>query len=191
MAIKLPPKQDQSSNQNKPAITLPNKSGLKLPTKTQAVACKDINNEDKKEPAINTNSNLIPTASITASNSNDSINVVLPDIEVLGVDTTRQHQEADRSVSSNLVELPQAVASNFLELQAKLLADNPDIRLNLAIIHRELAKDPAIVTILTPEQIGVIFTGYSKQTGIEVIKAGGTGKGKKLDPKTVTSADFD
>jgi len=160
------------------------------PSITQAVAFKQ---KEKVQSVTNENSNHTNTD--TTVNINNNINNSKQHNSTIDKPIEMANDADNNTIKNrhedNLVNLPQAVASNFIDLQQKLLANNPDIRSNLIIIHRELAKDPAIVTILTPEQRGVIFTGYSKQTGIEVVKASGTGKGKKINVSELTTDDFD
>jgi len=186
--LKLPAKKESiegsrkaTGNETQPnimqAVVL--KQEEKTHEKVQRVTNENIDNTNI-DATVNTNSNI---------NNNNQHNSTVDKPARMANDA--DSNTIENRYEDNLVNLPQAVTSNFLDLQQKLLANNPDIRSNLIIIHRELAKDPAIVTILTPEQRGVIFTGYSKQTGIEVVKASGTGKGKKINVNELTTDDFD
>jgi len=80
-------------------------------------------------------------------------------------------------------ELSQRIQS----LQDMLEGQNSDIRNNLIVIHRELSKDPAIVTILSTEQRATIFQGYKKQAGIEVVAKDSK---KRATKKQVDLSDF-
>lgn len=82
-------------------------------------------------------------------------------------------------ISSNQ-SIPLAILNNLIELKDKLETNHPDIRENLIIIHRELAKDQAIVTILTDEQRATLFQGYKKQSGIEMVTAAKKKKTSKM-----------
>ena len=166
-------------------MNLPPKKPFQLPPKIALQARQAL----PEKPKTSTNQPTI-TQAVAYEIKGESTNAKLTSAK--SSDSPGQFDNMDtKQGNSNLVELPQAVASNFLDLQSKLEANNPDIRMNLIVIHRELAKDPAIVTILTYEQIGVIFAGYSKQTGIEVVKAAGTGRGKKIAAKDMSLSDFD
>lgn len=174
----LPEKPKTSTDQ--PAITQAVAYEIKGESTNAKLTSEDNNINSNNTTALGTNNSIKPTIINSEKSSEKSS------------DSPGQFDNMDtKQGNSNLVELPQAVASNFLDLQSKLEANNPDIRMNLIVIHRELAKDPAIVTILTYEQIGVIFAGYSKQTGIEVVKAAGTGRGKKIAAKDMSLSDFD
>ena len=188
--FQLPPKIALQARQ---ALPEKPKTSTNQPTITQAVAY-EIKGESTNAK-LTSEDNSINSNNTTALGTNRSIKPTIINSEKSSAkssDSPGQFDNMDtKQGNSNLVELPQAVASNFLDLQSKLEANNPDIRMNLIVIHRELAKDPAIVTILTYEQIGVIFAGYSKQTGIEVVKAAGTGRGKKIAAKDMSLSDFD
>ena len=187
--FQLPPKIALQARQ---ALPEKPKTSTDQPTITQAVAY-EIKGESTNAKLTSEDNNT--SNNTTALGTNNSIKPTIINSEKSSAKSSDSPGQVDnmdtKQGNSNLVELPQAVASNFLDLQSKLEANNPDIRMNLIVIHRELAKDPAIVTILTYEQIGVIFAGYSKQTGIEVVKAAGTGRGKKIAAKDMSLSDFD
>lgn len=77
--------------------------------------------------------------------------------------------------------IPVSILNNLIELKSKLESNHPDIRENLIVIHRELSKDQAIVTILTDEQRATIFQGYKKQSGVEMVTAAKRKKPSKMD----------
>ena len=122
-------------------------------------------------------------------NSNDS-QVQPKQIEQIESSIIQDNKPLDNQ-TSQAVQISQNINPDLLEriseLQAALELANQDIRTNLIVIHRELAKDPAIVTILTPEQRRVIFQGYKKQAGIEIVAAATKSKAKK---KQVDVSDF-
>lgn len=54
------------------------------------------------------------------------------------------------------------------ELEAALLSAHPMIPMLLKVIHTHLRKDPEIVTIMTPEEIGVVVNALKVQTKTEI-----------------------
>jgi len=61
------------------------------------------------------------------------------------------------------------IRSNIAELQSALLAAHPQIPTLLRTIHKQLAADPAVVTILTEEEVGIIVSGLKRQTAVEIV----------------------
>lgn len=55
------------------------------------------------------------------------------------------------------------------QLQADLLAKVPSFRTVLQDIHRKLKADPAVVTILTDDEIGLIISGLKTHAQVDVI----------------------
>lgn len=80
-------------------------------------------------------------------------------------------------IEANKLDL--AIDQKLLELIDKLESNIPDIRMEMVMIHKALAKDPAQVTILTPEQTAAIFQGYSKLSNIELVQAAAKKRGSK------------
>ena len=77
------------------------------------------------------------------------------------------------------------IKENIQTLQAQLLASNPQMPTLLRTIHTTLRKDPAIVTVLSEEEIGIVVRGLMNQTqttiASSIVKSGGKGKaGKNL-----------
>ena len=52
---------------------------------------------------------------------------------------------------------------SVLTLQAQLLQANPNMPTLLRTIHTQLRQDPALVTTLSEEDIGIIVSGLGKQ----------------------------
>jgi len=52
---------------------------------------------------------------------------------------------------------------SVLTLQSQLLEANPNMPVLLRTIHTQLRTDPALVTTLSEEDIGIIVSGLSKQ----------------------------
>lgn len=86
-----------------------------------------------------------------------------------------------------MIQLPETLLQAITDLEKALVNDDSDIRLNLITIHKALAKNPAIVTILSNEERATIFKGYKRQAGIELVKKGSKERGKK----TVDYGSFD
>lgn len=58
----------------------------------------------------------------------------------------------------------QRVQEQILQLQAALISANPGMPMMLRTIHTALKKDTDIVTLLSPEEIGILVSGLMKQT---------------------------
>jgi len=100
-----------------------------------------------------------------ANDNNDSIPEVL------------QNTSNSNQINIESTAIPEQVSQAIHDLQAQLEAQNQDIRSNLILIHRALAKNPNIVTILSNEERASIFQGYKKQAGIEEIAKAAKKKG--------------
>lgn len=61
------------------------------------------------------------------------------------------------------------VYEDLCSLEQQLVENIPTFVSTLRDIHRAQAQDPNIVTIMTPEEIGVILTGLRKHMAVEVI----------------------
>jgi hypothetical protein len=108
-----------------------------------------------------------------ANDNNDSIPEVLQN-------TSNSNQiNIENNIENNIesTAIPEQVSQAIHDLQAQLEAQNQDIRSNLILIHRALAKNPNIVTILSNEERASIFQGYKKQAGIEEIAKAAKKKG--------------
>lgn len=56
------------------------------------------------------------------------------------------------------------------ELQQKLLAATPDMPVLLREIHQILSLDPEVVTLLKPEEIGVIVSSLKKHKDVVIVE---------------------
>lgn len=65
--------------------------------------------------------------------------------------------------------IPADLEEKLTALEAALLNAHPTLPSLLKQIHTQLKNDPAIVTILTEEQIAVIVNGLKKQTQVELV----------------------
>ena len=68
--------------------------------------------------------------------------------------------------------------SKILELDEKLKEKHPQMPNLLALIHRELNKNPQLISSLTDEDISIITQGLASYTKTEII----TAKAKKKSP---------
>lgn len=65
--------------------------------------------------------------------------------------------------------IPADLEEKLTNLEQALLNAHPALPSLLKQIHTQLKNDPAIVTILTEEQIAVIVNGLKKQTQVELV----------------------
>lgn len=81
---------------------------------------------------------------------------------------------------SNSIPMTQAdqVRENIAKLQEALLTAHPTMPILLQQIHRQLKDDPALVTVISEEEIGVIVSGLSTHTGV-LLQAAEKAKGSK------------
>lgn len=61
------------------------------------------------------------------------------------------------------------IQEKILALQNSLLEANPMMPSLLQEIHRNLKNDPAVVTLLTEDEIAIIVSGLSKQTQTQIL----------------------
>lgn len=82
------------------------------------------------------------------------------------------------------------VREKLASLQEALLAGTPTMPKLLQDIHRNLKKDPDIVTLLSDEECSILVRGLKKQTATEIatkiVKKKSTGKAVK----NMTAADL-
>ncbi|MCA3035490.1 MAG: hypothetical protein ING33_09870 [Rhodocyclaceae bacterium] len=55
-------------------------------------------------------------------------------------------------------------------LQEKLLASSPEIPLAIREIHTIFSSDPEVVTLLAPQEIGVIVSGLKKYMNVTLVE---------------------
>lgn len=94
-------------------------------------------------------------------------------------DNTIQSQAQNPTPLDKFEQISQRIS----ELQIKMQEKAPGYQGLLQIIHRNLSVDPEVVTLLSPEQIGVIFAGLSAMKGIVIATVAGKNKtsgGKSL-----------
>jgi hypothetical protein len=74
------------------------------------------------------------------------------------------------------------------ELQSMLLSSHPQMPTLLRTIHSALRADPDMVTLLEPEEIGVIVSGLQKQTMTTI--AGTVAKSKTKKASSIGLLDL-
>jgi hypothetical protein len=79
------------------------------------------------------------------------------------------------------------IREQVLQLRTALDTANPGMATMLRTIHSNLRQDPAIITLLTPEECGTIVAGLMKQTNT-IIAASVT---KKSATKSLKNTSLD
>lgn len=75
---------------------------------------------------------------------------------------------------------------NVASLQEQLLSAHPFLPGLLKDIHKQLGEDPANVTLLSEEEIGIIVSGLMRQTQQEIATSiTKSGKGKAIKSLTL------
>jgi len=80
--------------------------------------------------------------------------------------------------------------SKVLEIQEALLSAHPKLPILLAEIHKTLKADPANVTLLSEDEIGILVQGLEAQTKVEIMAtmSSKTKAGKAL--KNISAMDI-
>lgn len=76
----------------------------------------------------------------------------------------------------------EAINLKIEELSAAISSSLPSMPTLLRTIHANLKNDPELVTILTPEQVGIVVSGLMRQTQTTIatsVLSGGKGKSMK------------
>lgn len=81
------------------------------------------------------------------------------------------------------------VKEKLASLEAALLAGSPDMPSLLRDIHRNLGRDPELVTMLTEEECSILVRGLKKQTNTEIATVA-IKKTKAKSSKKITLADL-
>lgn len=146
-------------------------------------------------PTTNTASNVTAQVSQAAAVEQRPIPVIMtqtaPTINIVATpEPIRQAEVANLQPSPAPLRIPESrpeskldllIATNLETLTAKLEAQLPDVRQEMMIIHKALSKDPAQVAILSQEECAILFQGYSKLSGIELVAKDAAKKGKGKD----------
>lgn len=100
-------------------------------------------------------------------------------------------QSASKSITQEPLSQHQIISSKISELQSQLLANHPQMPLLLREIHSTLKNNPAVVTLLSEDEIRVIVNGLQKQTNTYLVQSITSSKGSKTKAlKNVSSADL-
>ena len=83
-------------------------------------------------------------------------------------------------------QLPTDLQMRIASLESAILATHPTLPVILREIHKQLRDDPAIVTLMTPEEIRVVVSGLKVQTKVEITQAAV----KKRIPKNISLMDL-
>lgn len=95
------------------------------------------------------------------------------------------------AANTTVVALGFELAEKLESLQAALLADHPRLPLLLRDIHSRLRDDPDTVTMLRPEDRGVIVAALRKHHRVEVMtKPAGKSAAAKASLKNITADDL-
>jgi hypothetical protein len=76
----------------------------------------------------------------------------------------------------------ETISLKIAELSASITSSLPSMPTLLRTIHANLKQDPELVTILSPEQVGIIVSGLMRQTQTTIatsVLSGGKGKALK------------
>lgn len=112
---------------------------------------------------------------------------------------TEVQSSSTGSTSTELVSQPSTASSSdhplameFAELEAALLARDPEFKVQLRKIHRHLGQDAELVTQMTEEEISMIVTGlvlFANTEIVEPAKAKSAKAAVKAAGKKAISAD--
>lgn len=81
------------------------------------------------------------------------------------------------------------IREKLAALQAQLEEGTPGIATLLRDIHRQLKRDPDVVTILTEEECATLVNGLKQQTKIEIASKATKKKASK-SLKSMTTSDL-
>lgn len=82
----------------------------------------------------------------------------------------------------------QQIQEQIAQLKEALIASNPGMPTMLRTIHKALQADKDIVTLLTPEEVGILVSGLMKQTNTVIATAATKKTTKSL--KGITLGDL-
>lgn len=103
---------------------------------------------------------------------------------------------SEQPTSTDITELTTSsehpLAMQFAELEAALLARDPEFKLILRQVHQHLGKDVELVTMMTEEEVALVVGGlvlFANTEIVEPAKAKGVKKAVAAAKKQVISAD--
>ena len=85
--------------------------------------------------------------------------------------------------------LPTDLQMRIASLEAAILATHPTLPVLLREIHKQLKDDPAVVTLMSDDEIRVVVNGLKKQTKTEITQATVKSRSTKA-LKSVSIADL-
>jgi hypothetical protein len=85
----------------------------------------------------------------------------------------------DQQTQFNLAEVQETIS----ELQSALLSAHPEMPIILRKIHTKLKADPAIVTLLTEDEIAQVINGLKVQTNVSLTSPKAAAKPKTASAK--------
>jgi hypothetical protein len=83
--------------------------------------------------------------------------------------------------------IDQNLQMKISSLQDAILSSHPTLPILLKEIHTTLKQDPAIVTLLSDDEINVIVSGLQKQTKISIAESAA----KKVSSKSLKNTTLD
>lgn len=119
-------------------------------------------------------------------------------VAILGMELARVDEEVKTELAATATTAdskPQSthpLAMAFAELEAGLLARDPEFKTKLRDIHRHLGREPELVTQMTEAEIALIVTGMVVFANAEIVEPAAKKAGKaavKAASKVVISAD--
>ncbi|WP_411706288.1 hypothetical protein [Edaphovirga cremea] len=128
------------------------------------------------------------------SNVASSIGIEETKVAILGMELARVDEEvkAELAPVESKPTSTHPLAMAFAELEAGLLARDPEFKTKLRDIHRHLGREPELVTQMTEAEIALIVTGMVVFANAEIVEPAAKKAGKaavKAASKVVISAD--
>lgn len=135
-----------------------NRAKMEQPKETKETSDEETKADDRhSDTDTGTDSN---TGAVCVVGDQAGSNSVVPANTSLCVDSGTQPLTAYEPFKMKLAELSQALEEEI-----------PGFALLLRDIHREMQRDPNVVTIMTPDEIGSIVKGLTKHMDITIVPA--------------------
>ena len=91
-------------------------------------------------------------------------------------------------MSTSPLSTADQLREQIAQLQDALISANPGMPTMLRTIHAALRADPTNVTLLSPEEVGIVVSGLMKQTNTVI--AAGIVKSTKKSGKNISVDDL-
>lgn len=101
-----------------------------------------------------------------------------------------QHEEVSGTPAAETTSSNHPLKMEMAELQAQLEQNVPGFANKLREIHTKLRQDPAIVTLLTDDEIGVIVAGLEKHTNVQIVAPAAIKASKSRSKEPVSASDL-